>query len=280
MAVYAIGDLQGCYAPFMRLLEQLDFDAGRDRLLLTGDLVNRGPDSLACLRYVKSLGSAATTVLGNHDLHLLALAAGGRTPGPQDTLSPILEAPDKVELLGWLGQQALAYQDSETGVLLVHAGIPPQWSAAETLEHAAEASACIRSAQGTAFFEQMYGNQPDLWGPDLVGTARIRFIINGLTRLRYCDSSGRLDLRSKGPPGTQPAGYLPWFQVPGRGTSAAPVVFGHWSSIGRTHWVSDNVWALDSGCVWGSALTALNLQTGELTRTECREYPKPEFSQD
>ena len=277
MAIYAIGDLQGCFQPLERLLTALDFRAGRDRLLFTGDLVNRGPESLQCLRFVKDLGASATTVLGNHDLHLLAAVQTGEYGG-RDTLDDILSAPDRDELLAWLRLQPLAYEEPTTGILLVHAGLVPQWSKTKTLKLGREVQQTLSGPRAAAFLEKMYGDRPDRWADDLRGLPRLRCIVNALTRLRYCDAGGRMDLKPKGPPGTQPEGQLPWFTVPGRRSARSRIVCGHWSSVGQVHWPEQRVWTLDTGCVWGGCLTALNLETGELIRSGCEQYLKPRKS--
>lgn len=271
MTTYAIGDIQGCYDALQNLLHKIAFQPGRDRLLLTGDLVNRGPQSLEVLRFVKSLGSSAITVLGNHDLHLLAVAHGG-TQKPRDTLQPVLNAPDRDELLSWLQQQPLAYRDTDSGVLLIHAGLPPQWDTQQALALAAEASAEISGPRGGDFFRQMYGNQPDLWDEQLQGMARLRFIVNCFTRLRYCDARGRLEMKSKGAPGTQPPVLMPWFEVPGRKSAGTRILFGHWSTLGQIHWPQAQVHGLDTGCIWGGCLTALNLADGTTTNVGCSQY--------
>lgn len=275
MSVYAIGDLQGCLDPFKRLLRRLRFDPRKDRLLLTGDLVNRGPQSLETLRFVMGLGSAAVTVLGNHDLHLLAAAAGGKLKD-RDTLEPLLRAPDRDQLLAWLRAQPLAYEEPRSGVLLVHAGVPPQWTRRKTLQLAREVSTLLQSARGPAFFARMYGNEPARWRESLRGAARARFVINCLTRMRYCTPDGAIDLQYKGAPGSQPAHLVPWFQAPGRKTARDTIVFGHWSALGLLHDQNAGVWGLDSGCVWGGCLSALDVQTGRLVRTRCAQYQKSE----
>lgn len=263
MTTYAIGDVQGCHDELVALLGAIDFDPARDRVVFVGDLVNRGPKSLEVLRLVRSLGEAATTLLGNHDLHLLAVANGGKV-GRRDTLTPVLAASDCDELLDWLSQQPLAWRHDGTGTLFVHAGIPPQWTAEQTLELAAEASATISGTGGRRFFARMYGDEPARWKDSLRGMDRVRFVVNCLTRLRYCDAEGRLDLRPKGRPGTQPPGLLPWFEVPGRASEGTPIVFGHWSTLGRVRWPEHAVHGLDTGCVWGGRLTALALESGKL----------------
>lgn len=275
MSTFAIGDLQGCNDDFHRLLALIRFDETQDRLLLVGDLVNRGPASLDTLRTVRSLGTACISVLGNHDLHLLAAAQDRSRLKPGDTLDEILDAPDADALLDWLAERPLAWRDPASGVLLLHAGVPPQWTAEQTLTLADEAAQVLRESRGRAFFEQMYGDQPDRWSEDLRGAERTRFVINCLTRLRYCTPDGQLRLRDKGPPGSQSDGALPWFEVPGRRTAGTPIVFGHWSALGRVEWPEQRVYGLDTGCVWGGQLTALNLDTGELTRLPCAGHRSP-----
>jgi bis(5'-nucleosyl)-tetraphosphatase (symmetrical) len=258
---YAIGDIQGCLEPLQALLARLRFSADRDQLLLAGDLVNRGPDSLGVLRLVRSLGAAARTVLGNHDLHLLALCHGtSRQPRPGDTLDEILAAPDREALLGWLLEQPLAVDDAQHGDLLVHAGVIPQWSREDLLENARAAQAALR-ADPPAFFAAMYGNQPALWQDALTPMDRHRFTVNVLTRLRYCQPDGRIDLQLKGAPGTQPPPWRPWFEHEHRLLRDRRIIFGHWSTLGLVN--RPDVLALDTGCVWGGLLTAVNLDDPE-----------------
>ncbi len=261
MAVYAVGDLQGCLDPLRRLLDRLGFDPARDRLWLTGDLVNRGPSSLETLRFVRGLGEAAVCVLGNHDLHLLAVAAGAAPGRPEDTLDAVLEAPDREALLAWLRARALLHHDAALGWTLVHAGLPPQWDLAEAAERAREAEAALRGPGWRALLAAMYGDEPARWDPALAGHARLRFIVNALTRLRYCTADGALALRHKGPPGSQPEGCLPWYAVPGRRSAGTRIVFGHWSTLGALAGGTgrDDVVCLDGGCVWGGRLLALRL---------------------
>jgi bis(5'-nucleosyl)-tetraphosphatase (symmetrical) len=257
MAVYAIGDLQGCYDEFRALLDRLQFDPGRDRLWLAGDLVNRGPGSLECLRYVRSLGAAALTVLGNHDLHLLAVAAeSGRGRKPGDTLDGILSAPDRDELLAWLAGRPLLHDDPALGWTLVHAGLPPEWSVADAASCAREVEQALAHAPAE-FYARMYGNQPDRWSPGLSGYDRLRFTVNCLTRLRYCTADGRLLMKPKGPPHEAPDDAIPWFRVPGRRSAGARILFGHWSALGW--YAGEGVVSLDTGCVWGNRLTAVRL---------------------
>jgi bis(5'-nucleosyl)-tetraphosphatase (symmetrical) len=259
MATYAIGDIQGCCDEFEALLAQLRFDPARDRLWLTGDLVNRGPRSLDVLRRVKRLGPAAITVLGNHDLHLLAVAlAPNERVKPQDTLGPILAAPDREELLKWLRLQPLLHHDATLGYTMIHAGLPPQWdlataqSCAHELEHALRDDArCIE------LFTHMYGDRPTRWSEDLRGVDRLRFITNCLTRLRFCRTDGTLELKFKGEIDSAPQGVLPWFRVPQRKSRELRIVCGHWSALGYHD--GDGVLSIDTGCVWGEKLCAIRL---------------------
>lgn len=257
MAVFAIGDVQGCHDDLMRLLERVAFDPAEDRLWFAGDLVNRGPASLAVLRFVKGLGERAVSVLGNHDLHLLAVAAGTAKLRKNDTLDEILEAPDRDELLHWLRRRPLLHHDPGLGYTLVHAGLPPQWDLKQAQTCAQELEAVLRGSKHADFFRDMYGDEPKRWDPRLAGMDRLRFIVNCFTRLRYCNKAGDLDLKAKGAPGTQPEGYLPWFEIPGRASAGLHLLFGHWSTLGDIS--SHNVYPLDTGCVWGGRLTALRL---------------------
>ena len=258
MAVYAIGDIQGCCDEFERLLERLDFDATRDQLWLTGDLVNRGPRSLATLRLVKSLGSAAISVLGNHDLHLLALADSSARRKSKDTLDEVLTAPDREELLHWLRQRPLLHHDTQLQYTLIHAGLPPQWDIHLAMRCAREVETELRDAErARLLFQHMYGDEPDLWDDSLTGFARLRFITNCLTRLRVCSAEGKLKLKVKDAPGTLHSGLYPWFRAPQRRSGTQRIVCGHWSALGFYH--ADNVLALDTGCVWGGTLCAVRL---------------------
>lgn len=258
MAVYAVGDVQGCCTELEALLERLPFDPGRDRLWFVGDLVNRGPRSLDSLRLVERLGESACVVLGNHDLHLLAVARGGAPlRRADDSLRPILEAPDRERLLDWLQSRAMLHHDAALGVTMVHAGLPPQWDLARAQGCASELESALRGDRSGRLFEAMYGNRPDLWRDDLEGDDRLRFITNALTRLRICDASGRMLLKFKGPPGEIPAGATAWFRAPGRRWAGARIVCGHWSALGYVD--EGGVLALDTGCVWGGTLTARRL---------------------
>jgi bis(5'-nucleosyl)-tetraphosphatase (symmetrical) len=252
---YAVGDVQGCYQELRTLLERLSFNTDRDRLWLVGDLVNRGPQSLETLRLVRALSDNAVVVLGNHDLHLLAVAFGARHRRKSDTLDEILGAPDRDALLEWLLTRPLAHL--EAGDLMVHAGLVPQWSAAETLLLAHEVEAALQSDPDT-LFAHMYGDEPDQWSPRLAGPERLRFTINVLTRIRVCTAGGRVDLRMKGKPPKHSA-FRPWFEADTRASRDVRVVFGHWSALGLVK--SHGVLGLDSGCVWGGALTSVNLDS-------------------
>jgi bis(5'-nucleosyl)-tetraphosphatase (symmetrical) len=263
MATYAIGDIQGCYDELVALLERLRFDPAADTLWLTGDLVNRGPRSLEVLRAVKALGSAAITVLGNHDLHLLAVATTPSEPRkPQDTLDSILRAPDRDELLDWLRRQPLLHHDPRLGYTMIHAGLPPQWDLKTAQACAHELQAVLRDADSSkALFTHMYGNKPNLWSADLHGFERLRFITNCFTRLRFCDAEGRLDLKYKGRIDEAPKHLMPWFEVPGRRSRDLHILCGHWSALGYHD--GDGVLSIDTGCVWGGQLCAVRLDQRE-----------------
>jgi bis(5'-nucleosyl)-tetraphosphatase (symmetrical) len=271
MATYAIGDIQGCCDALARLLDRLRFDPAQDRLWFTGDLVNRGPQSLQTLRLVRGFGDSAVTVLGNHDLHLLAVAHGGRR-GRRDSIDDILGAPDRDALLDWLRRRPMLHVSADQRIALVHAGLAPQWTLAQARSCAAEVEAALRGDDYPALLANMYGDEPDQWDAALSGLPRYRFIINCLTRLRYCDAEGRIDLKPKGPPGTQPPGLFPWFSVPRHRWEGATVVSGHWSSLGRVHWPEYAVYGLDTGCVWGRRLTALRVEDGMLQDVDCSLY--------
>lgn len=274
MAVYAIGDVQGCFDALRALLDKLKYDPGADRLWFAGDLVNRGPQSLDVLRFVKSQPTAIS-VLGNHDLHLLAVASGQAPRKKRDTFDDVLAAPDRDELLAWLRRCPLLHHDAALASTLVHAGVLPQWDLATAQRLAAEAGDSILRSDGNELFTHMYGDTPDHWQDDLGGWARLRVIINAFTRLRYCDANGHMDLRPKGHPGKQPPYLLPWFQVPGRLTRTTRLVFGHWSTLGL--WNADGVLGLDSGCLWGGQLTAVRLDAAQplFTDVACTQQLEP-----
>jgi bis(5'-nucleosyl)-tetraphosphatase (symmetrical) len=268
MATWAIGDVQGCWDPLARLLEKCAFDPASDRLWFVGDLVNRGPDSLRVLRFVRALGSRAVTVLGNHDLHLLAVADGVRKASRKDSLQDILHAEDRDTLIDWLRTLPLAHREPALPHLMVHAGVPPDWSAEDTLARAAEVEAALRGPQCSEFLHHMYGNYPDCWDDALEGMERLRVITNCLTRMRFCREDGTLDLDNKSPPEGANRGFQPWFSHRGRRAADTPIVFGHWAALeGRAN--TPNVHALDTGCVWGSRLTAMRLEDGALVDCGC-----------
>ena len=274
MAVYAIGDLQGCYDPLRRLLEKLRFDPARDTLWFAGDLTNRGPESLKTLRFVRSLGDSAFSVLGNHDLTLLAAAEGFVEIRRKDTFEAILEAPDRESLLTWLRFRPLLHYDPEMGYVMVHAGLAPQWDLRLALACAAEVEATLRGSGSRHFLQHMFGSEPRVWNDDLEGFERLRFIVNCLTRMRFCTDEGVLSFDQKGAPGTQPADLKPWFEVPGRRNADLNIVFGHWAALG--FYRAPGIYGLDSGCVWGGKLTALRLDGPEEVYTVDCDSQQPE----
>jgi bis(5'-nucleosyl)-tetraphosphatase (symmetrical) len=265
MATYAIGDIQGCYDSLMELLGSIGFDAARDRLWLVGDLVNRGGQSLAVLRYIASLGPRAVTVLGNHDIHLLMVASGMTRKRNSDTFDDVLAAPDRDELLGWLRRQPLLH--AEGGQVMVHAGILPQWSPAQALALARETEARLAGPGYLDFFAELYGNDPVAWDPSLTGHARARFVVNVFTRMRLVDSAGNLDFSHKGSLDRAPAGLVPWFDSPLRVGSKETILFGHWSALGLVE--RPGVLGIDTGCVWGRQLTAFRLEDGRRFSIDC-----------
>lgn len=271
--IYLVGDLQGCCDPLERLLQTLDFSPSRDHLYLLGDLVNRGPDSLGVLRRLRGLEGSVTCLLGNHDLHLLAVAHGVRKPHRSDTLDAILHAPDRDDWLNWLRQQRLAVHAH--GWLMVHAGVLPQWDVAQTVALAGEVEAMLRSPELGEFLTQMYGNAPERWDDSLSGVARWRCVVNSLTRLRFCSVDGTMEFATKEGVGGAPEGFMPWFEVPGRRTAGTPVAFGHWSTLGLIN--RDDLLALDTGCVWGGQLTAVRVDgpIRELIQIACPQAQKP-----
>jgi bis(5'-nucleosyl)-tetraphosphatase (symmetrical) len=259
MAVYAIGDIHGCYDQFMRLLDLLKFDPNVDRLWLVGDLVNRGPNSIAVLRLVRSLGNRAIMVLGNHDLTLLAILAGQVKTRNKDTFKSILEAPDRHELLEWLRYRPLLHHDSILGFTMIHAGLPPQWDLSLARRCASEVEDILRGVGYEQFLAQMFVNAPLYWRENLTGYDRFCFIANSLTRTRFCTEGGVMSFIAKGPIGSQPVGLLPWFNIPNRRNANFNIVFGHWSALGYHR--APGIFAIDSGCVWGNRLTAIRLDT-------------------
>ena len=270
---YLVGDLQGCCDALERLLATLQFSPSRDRLWVLGDLVNRGPGSLATLKILHGLGAAVTCLLGNHDLHLLAVAEGIRAPGRGDTISDILAAPQREAWIDWVRHRRMAAE--APGWLLVHAGVAPQWDRAEVLALAAEIEAQLRGAELREFLRVIYGNKPRRWDAALQGADRWRFVINALTRMRFCAADGTLEFETKEGAGAAPSGFFPWFDVPGRRTADTPIAFGHWSTLGLI--TRPDLLALDTGCVWGGKLTAVRIDGGrrEVVQVECEQAMAP-----
>jgi len=279
MALYLIGDIQGCDAALQKLLDKIGFSPSRDTVVLLGDLVNRGPDSAAVLRRVQGYGASALSLLGNHDLHLLGVAHGARKPSRKDTLAGLLEAPDSEALLEWVRQQHMALHMQIDGgdLLMVHAGVLPQWTVGDTLVLAAEVESVLRGPALGEFLLTMYGNEPAQWSDTLTGSARLRAIVNALTRMRFCSADGVMEFESKDGAATAPEGFMPWFDVPGRKTANATVAFGHWSTLG---WLSRlDLLSTDTGCVWGGCLSAVRigatLEERELIQVKCEQAQKP-----
>lgn len=271
MSTYAIGDIQGCFEALNLLLEKIQFDPKQDRLWLVGDLINRGPASLAVLRWAMGLGDRVVTVLGNHDLHFLAVAAEHVPAHHSDTLEDLLAAPDREALIDWLRCQRMIYAEGDW--VLVHAGLLPQWTVAQALRLGQEVEAALRGDAYLDFLEHMYGNQPDHWQDGLTGIDRLRMITNAMTRLRVCSPSGVMDFHFKGAPETRPAGTLPWYEVPGRKSRDANIIFGHWSALGLNVELNgaNRYVALDTGCLWGGALSALRLEDQRVFQIACAE---------
>ncbi|MFN7086690.1 MAG: symmetrical bis(5'-nucleosyl)-tetraphosphatase [Burkholderiales bacterium] len=267
MPTYAIGDVQGCYDQLQRLLHALAFDPRRDRLWFVGDLVNRGPKSLQVLRFVKTLGKSAVTVLGNHDLHLLTVAAGIRKAHSGDTLDEILAAPDRDELVAWLRHRKMMH--AENGYAMVHGGLLPQWTVAQALTLGEEVETALRGDGHREFLRHMYGNEPARWSDDLTGYDRLRVIVNAMTRLRLCSADGTMEFSHKIGLESLPAGYMPWYDVPHRASRDTALITGHWAALGLM--VRTDLLALDTGCVWGRQLTALRLEDRRIFQCECRE---------
>jgi len=275
VTLYAIGDIQGCAESFTRLLDAISFNPGDDHLWLVGDLVNRGPDSLSVLRDIINLGDSATAVLGNHDLHLLATAVGVRSPSAADTFQAVLAAPDAGDILDWLKELPLVHHDPAKNRLLVHAGIPPAWTAGDAVAYADDVSDQLRGPRWTSMLKTMYGDEPRLFPSRGPASAQRRYCINALTRMRFCTRQGELDLEHSGPPGTQPDYLIPWFDVPDRASAETHIVFGHWASLGLLQ--MNNLTALDSGCVWGRSLTAIPLDpSGPPIAVSCAENSLPQ----
>ena len=279
MALYLIGDIQGCDSALQKLLDTIGFSPSRDTVVLLGDLVNRGPDSAAVLRRVQGYGASALSLLGNHDLHLLGVAHGARKPSRKDTLAGLLEAPDSEAMLEWVRRQHMALHMQIDGgdLLMVHAGVLPQWTVGDTLVLAAEVESVLRGPALGEFLLTMYGNEPAQWSDALTGSARLRAIVNALTRMRFCSADGVMEFESKDGAATAPEGFMPWFDVPGRKTANATVAFGHWSTLG---WLSrPDLLSTDTGCVWGGCLSAVRIGATpgerELIQVKCEQAQKP-----
>ena len=271
MASYAIGDIQGCYHAFQALLERISFDQKTDRLWLVGDLINRGSGSLEVLRWCYAHQDSLTVVLGNHDLHALVVAEGIVAAHKGDTLDALLTAHDSDELLNWLRHQRLIYQEGNH--LMVHAGLLPQWTAEQALAYAAEVERVLHGENYLDFLKHMYGNLPDHWCDDLAGFDRLRVITNAATRLRICSAAGQMEFKFKGELEDIPAGYMPWFDVPERATKDTQVIFGHWSALGLQQ--RENIYALDTGCLWGGKLTAMNIETKAIAQVDSHPLDNP-----
>lgn len=271
MATYAIGDIQGCFQEFQDLLEKINFDSSKDRLWLAGDLINRGPQSLEVLRFVKNLKGEHQIVLGNHDLHLLASWVHGSAISNKDTLDSVLHAEDAEELCHWLRQQAILIEDHSLGFIMVHAGVLPQWTMTELRAYAQEIEQTLRSSLYQDFLKSMYSNQDNVWFPDLKGMSRLRTLVNVFTRIRYCDSKGVMALTEKGELGSQSLGLMPWFAHPERKTRDQKIVFGHWATLEGKIQGEYNVFSLDTGCVWGRFLRAMRLEDLKIFEVPSRQ---------
>ena len=268
MATYAVGDIQGCYDSLLCVLDQCQFNPSVDKLWVAGDIVNRGPKSLKTLRFLHSLGDAVVAVLGNHDLHLLATAFGCRSYNNRDTLEKILKAPDRDQLLHWMMHRKLVHHDPGLGFTMVHAGIPPQWSIEDALQRAAEIEAILQGKKFERYFETLYGNKPDKWDDDLKGPDRWRVITNYFTRMRFCTKKGRLELTCTQPATSPPKGFAAWYSFENRVAKNDRILFGHWASLqGVTN--TPNVFALDTGCVWGGQLSMMRLEDQAWFRCKC-----------
>ncbi len=268
MSTYAIGDIQGCLEPLQCLLKKIAFDPAKDTLWLAGDLINRGPDTLATLRFLYRMRDSLRIVLGNHDLHFLAVAYGLRKKGKQDTLDELLQAPDCAELIAWLRRQKLLHHDPALGFTMVHAGIPPQWDLTQAQTYAREVEAALQGDTIVQYLGAMYGNQPNHWKNSLKGQERLRLITNYFTRMRFCNAKGDLELETKESASAAPVGYAPWFSFAERKTKHEKILFGHWAALeGQTN--TPNVYALDTGCVWGGALTAMRLDDLRIFSCDC-----------
>jgi bis(5'-nucleosyl)-tetraphosphatase (symmetrical) len=271
VATYAIGDIQGCYHAFQALLARIGFNQDKDQLWLVGDLINRGSGTLEVLRWCYAHQNSLRIVLGNHDLHALVVAEGIVSAHKGDTLDALMAAEDRDILLNWLRHQPLIYQESD--YLMVHAGLLPQWTAEQALTYAAEVESALRGKDYLHFLTHMYGNLPSRWDPDLTGVDRLRVITNAATRLRICTAEGEMEFKFKGELQDVPHGYIPWFDVPARATKDIQVIFGHWSALGLQQ--RANVFSLDTGCLWGGKLTAMDLNTKAIVQVGSHPLDRP-----
>lgn len=268
MSTYAIGDIQGCMKPLQCLLKEIQFNPDNDRLWIAGDLINRGPDSLAVMRYLYSIRDNISLVLGNHDLHFLAVASGHRKAGKSDTLTALLNADDCADFINWLRAGKLLHHDAQQDFTMVHAGIPPQWHLAQAITLAEEVEQILQSDKFEQYLANMYGNEPNIWRDELQGEARWRLITNYFTRMRFCSAEGELELETKSEAADAPPGFLPWFAHKHRKTSDDKIIFGHWAALnGHTH--TPKIYALDTACVWGGSLTAMRLEDEKMFSCNC-----------
>lgn len=275
MPTYAIGDIQGCFDDLQRLIEEINFDPTSDTLWFCGDIINRGPKSLETIRFIKQLGERAITVLGNHDLHFLAVAYVSDKPSRHDTFADILKADDRDELVDWLRFQKLFYYDATLDISIVHAGIPPQWTIEDALRYASEVESVLQAENPVDYFQNMYGNYPKHWNENLKGWDRYRFITNVFTRMRFCDAQGQPHFKFKGEPGSQPEHLVAWFSHPQRLTRNERIIFGHWSTLKDP--AIQNLYPIDTGCLWGGELTALKItkESAERIQINCPQSRKP-----
>jgi len=275
VATYAIGDIQGCYRQLLKLLKKLEFNPQRDRLILLGDLVNRGPQSLEVIRYAMQNEASIDIVLGNHELHLLGVLDGVKLPRPTDTFHDVVNAPDREAIRDWLITRPMAIYEQTRNVVVTHAGIHPEWTLQECLELAKEVEEVLQGPERTAMFENMFGNKPRRWCDSHSGWKRTRFIINALTRMRYLTTSGKMDFEEVRPPGEQLPNLIPWFEYPNRKPIDATIVFGHWSALGVFQ--EPGVLSLDSGCCWGRRLSAARIDTRsfEIISVRCKKIKLP-----
>ena len=267
MSTYAIGDIQGCFKELVQLLDKINFDETNDRLWFVGDIVNRGPDSLEVLNFIMNLGESTIIVLGNHDLHLVAIAEGLAKQKKIDTLAPIITSPDKQQLLAWIRQQPLMHHDKELNFSMIHAGLPPQWEIHQALELASEVNQILSSDDYLSFLNAMYGNNPNAWDENLAGNDRLRYIVNCFTRMRYLNDKNELNFSEKGAPGSQGDHLFPWFTIKGRKSKNDKIIFGHWSTVllgNIRDFTPYNVYPIDTGCLWDGELTAMRLEDEKL----------------